>query len=187
MLDMKAESLRYRLRSGASPAHDRLDARVTALDVATRRGVSSFLAMNHAAFAAMVKAGACGRRADAQVIVGLANAAEADLAQLGAAPVRVSCTRDFSPVAVDYVVLGSRMGTEVLRRRWQVSTDPLVRRACGYFSQPGDARAWRAFRDELMAMPGEGETADRILDDVEHLFALFSSALNLSMQDLRDG
>ena len=172
---MSAENLRLRLRDGCADLHDRLDGAVARMDVREVAGLRGFLAMNAAAFGALACGGAKGVHVGTATIAGLAEAATRDLVSLGAAPGRVAPVMA-DPLAVDYVVLGSRMGTRVLRRRWQGARNSSVLQADRYFSQPDMAPEWRALCDDLSARPGDDARARVVLADARALFTLFLDA-----------
>ena len=96
---------------------------------------------------------------------------DADLCRLGHVPPPDAATGGAAlhPVAVDYVLLGSRMGTEVLRR--QLPDDA---RDLSYFRRdPEHVARWRALTDMLSGRPASGADADRIVADARRAFALF--------------
>ena len=80
------------------------------------------------------------------------------------------------PLAVDYLLAGSRMGTRVLRRRWLESTDPAVHAADAYFGLPDDPSEWARVRGRLSEIADGSDRALRIEADVSALYALFHEA-----------
>lgn len=84
--------------------------------------------------------------------------------------------RDLDPLAVDYLVAGSRLGSKVLRKRWASSNDPTVRRAHHYFGQVGDLALWRTTCQALSDVPVDSSHAKIIIDDTKALFQLFVTA-----------
>lgn len=111
----------------------------------------------------------------ATLIDDLAMRARADLACLGEVA-DLSLMPDagaYHPQAVDYVIAGSRLGAQVLQRRWRQSGDADVRAARQFFSAPDHVDVWRAVCARAGARPGAGRESDRIVADAVRLFALF--------------
>ena len=81
---------------------------------------------------------------------------------------------DPEPLAIDYVVLGSRLGSSVLKRHWAQAEDPRVRDASCYFSAPAQVRRWQAFCRQTREMSPKNAAADRAVDDTRRIFALFN-------------
>ena len=136
------------------------------------------MAAHHAAFTAMAQLGHAGA-AD------LAAALEEDLGALDwplpAVPVWTGTRPD--PLALRYIAAGSRMGTQVLARRWSKATDPAVRAANRYFLQSVDVRAWQMLCRTLDDMDGTGARADRIVADTRRLFDLFARCAEATATD----
>ncbi len=168
-------SLRQRLRADLAPSHERLDRFFSDLDVSSRPGLSLFLRAHRAAFAAIRPAP--GGRTGRPLLDRMIAAIDADLARLDApAPPRLPPLALHRPGAQDYVLLGSRLGSQLLRRRWQAATDPCLRAAGAYLSLPPLTDQWRGFCDEAGARPARGAEADADLAEAGRLFELFLSA-----------
>ncbi|MGR3806180.1 heme oxygenase-like domain-containing protein [Marinibacterium profundimaris] len=183
-------SLRDRLRSDTAELHHALDAALGAFDLHAPEGLAGFLRANERGFAALGAStllepedpahdtayeDATDAAFDGRALAAdLAGRLRADLAGLGAAtrpaaaPLSALC-----PVAVDYVVLGSRLGSTVLARHWRAATDPRVRGAAAYFSAPARVTEWQAFCKRTCDMRPDGADADRILDDTCRILRLF--------------
>ena len=82
-------------------------------------------------------------------------------------------TRDLHPLAVAYLVIGSRLGTEVLRRTLQ---DQGVDRMPLYFAPQNYKHAWQDLCARLKGMTGTGPDADDICTSVIAGFQLFHDA-----------
>ena len=180
MFDMSAPTLRDRLREGSAEIHARLDAAVGRADLLSVDGYAAFLAMNARAFGALAESGAKGELATNDMLDALALAATTDLGTMGHPRPTTTTLRPVLPLAVDYVVLGSRLGTRVLRRTWQSAEDARVLAADRYFGQPEHTDLWRTLCRDLSAMPGNDPKAQAILDDVMALFALFLESYEMS-------
>ena len=187
MFDMSAPTLRDRLREGSTEIHARLDSAVGRADLRSVDGYAAFLAMNARAFGALAGSGARGELATNDMLDALARAATTDLAKLGHPRPATTTLRPVLPLAVDYVVLGSRLGTRVLRRTWQSAEDARVLAADRYFSQPELTDLWRAHCRDLSTRPGNDSTAQAVLDDVTALFALFLESYDNSAGVPSDG
>lgn len=168
-------SLRQRLRADLAPSHERLDRFFSDLDLSTRAGLTLFLRAHRAAFAAIRPAPGC--RTGQPLLDRMIAAIDADLDQLDApAPPRLAPLVLQRSRAQDYVLLGSRLGSQLLRRRWQAASDPCLRAAGAYLSLPPLTDRWRAFCDEAGARSAHGTDADAELAEAERLFELFLSA-----------
>ena len=174
MLNVQHISLRDRLRQETTEDHDRVDALFGTLDLKAPHPLGQFLAAHRAGFAAMHNAmpdetGFVGRDMLSEMIAAI----DTDLTVLNT-PAPVLATAPFSFEALDHIVLGSRLGTAVLKREWSASNDPLVTRASHYFSLPGRGDLWRAHTDALKERAPE--TGDHIVEDVRQLYRLFEKA-----------
>jgi heme oxygenase len=78
------------------------------------------------------------------------------------------------PLAVDYLVLGSRLGTEVLRRHLADAAPALPMPA--YFRAPPATAEWRALCQHLDQINPESDRAARILFDAGRGFGIFTAA-----------
>lgn len=165
-------TLRSRLRADTAERHACLDRAISTIDIATRAGFVRFMQTHQGAFRAVDAA------APLPALRDLADRAGRDLDQLGApeAPAPDGAG-PLDPLAVDYVLQGSRLGTKVLKRRWQASDDPEVRAADAYFDAPIDPGGWRATCDALAGQSASGPVADRIVTDALRIFDIFRTAL----------
>lgn len=173
MFDMCGDNLRVHLRNGCVDLHARLDAAVSRADLSEPAGYVRFLGMNACALGALASSGACGKRIGNATLASLATAAARDLKALGTKAPHSGFRRNLSPLAIDYVVLGSRIGTRVLRRRWLESRDKRVRQADAYFSEPESAHEWKDLCTELSGIAVSDTDSPCILEDARTLFGLF--------------
>ena len=168
MADVQYQNLRVRLRGDTRQCHVALDDHVTRLDRQGAEGYARFLLLQWRLFAALEpvsRDAAC-----APVIRDLKQRSAADLERLDrAAPVPALPLMPH-PLAVDYLVSGSRLGAQVLRKRWLDRGLPEVSSACAYLSAPSYAEYWRGFVARAEKLPGEGAAADRIVKDCTRLF-----------------
>ena len=84
----------------------------------------------------------------------------------------------YDTLAVDHIVLGSRLGTYVLRGIWVMSLDRQVRQARADFAQPQFKDEWRAHCMSLSSMDASDAAGQKMIDDARRLFVLFESALD---------
>ncbi|WP_425073886.1 hypothetical protein [Sagittula sp. S175] len=97
-----------------------------------------------------------------------------DLAVRGARAVPVLADRTLAGAGVDYIVLGSRLGTEVMRR---MLSERLGRAALPtYFLAPSDGGLWQRHCAALNAVALHSVEAARIRADVLHGFEVFTRA-----------
>lgn len=163
----EATDLRTQLRAATRGSHAILDGLVSAFDIADRRGLAGFLGMQWSVLSCLHPAAAGA--ATAPVIEDLLHRAAHDLAHLRhPLPPRAATPLRPHPLAIDYVVAGSRLGAAVLRERWRASGDPAVQRAGAYFSAPAYLEHWRAF-----CATAEGVRAAEATGIVQDAVALF--------------
>ena len=171
---LKTEAtLRERLRRETRSLHECLDARVSCFDVRDPAGLARFLSLHMAAFDRMARpdpdAGLAAAMTDlrARALTDLEALGYAAPQSPAGAPIR------YHPVAMSYVVAGSRLGGTVLRTRWLAATDPAVRCARVYFDAPDYLDLWRAFCDTAGRTLAEGPDADRVVDDARRVFEMY--------------
>lgn len=168
MAHAEYQNLRARLRGDTRQCHAALDDQVSRLDRQGAEGYARFLLLQWRLFAALEpvsRDAAC-----APVIRDLKQRAGEDLERLGrTAPVPVLPLVPH-PLAVDYLVSGSRLGAQVLRKRWLDRGLPEVARAHAYLSAPSCIGHWRSFIARAEEMPAAGVAADLIVKDCTCLF-----------------
>lgn len=165
-------SLRGRLRQDTRASHEALDEVVSGFDLATPTGFVRFLQMQVAALGAIAPHAPAA--ATNVVVSDLLTFACRDLRTMGQAlPPPVAMVTAPHALAIDYVVAGSRLGTQVLRQRWQSAQHAQIRRADAYFAAPSHIDIWQSFCATTGAMPASGDLADQIVGDAETLFDLY--------------
>ena len=171
-------SLRDRLRADTAPWHERVDRAYTTLDLRQAADLGTFLGAQLSVLLA-VRCGP-GPNADAadELRAGMAAAILADLRHLDRAPVLTRQAHQFDTTSVLYILLGSRLGTRVLYRRWLEATDPAVKGAGSYLGLAPPSGAWRALCGELLQRPFQGAEADRVVEDACLLFDLHLGAFS---------
>ncbi|MBY6013906.1 hypothetical protein KUV75_03175 [Qipengyuania gaetbuli] len=76
------------------------------------------------------------------------------------------------PLAIAYVVLGSRLGARVISRRLDRQAVRWSDDVRGYFTDEGSGPAWAKLCEELETGHSDAELAD-IADDAQRVFALY--------------
>ncbi|WP_375281241.1 hypothetical protein [Pseudooctadecabacter sp.] len=169
-----ALDFRHILKDKTQLDHTRVDTALSGFDVATQAGLTGFLDIHHACFSQMRIAS----DNDAELQAGLTDMIDridADLRRLGARPSCATIGLDAAvdPLAMAYLVEGSRLGSKVLGRRWASSDDPNVLAADAYFSLEPVKGRWREVCDLLAAVPPDSTRAATISRDTATLFRLF--------------
>lgn len=154
-----------------------LDRVAGALDVASKAGLTRFLIMQRIMLGTLSRHG-LGDLAKG-TIAELALRAKFDLHRLSARlpfqpNLLSSDLADLHREAVDYVVLGSRIGAEHLKRRWTTSQDPEVQAARSFMTASTDTGLWRACVRDLQGKAAQGAHANRVVDDARRLFSGFA-------------
>ena len=178
MLDGEHTTLRQGLRAETNEDHARIDALFSTLDLTQPTPLGHFLAAHHAGFTSMRReATRDSSHVGVRLLCEMIDALQQDLFVLQ----RKTLTIQGSKVcgeAVDHIVLGSRLGTAVLRRQWAASNDENVRRASHYFSLAGHSKAWRAHTEKLSTMSATGERAETLISDTKQLYRLFERSFH---------
>ncbi|PVB62582.1 hypothetical protein DCO57_06775 [Labrenzia sp. 011] len=134
-----------------------------------------FLAAQRSGLAAIFQS----RASEACVLSGtvvddLVRRLDQDLLSAGAVAVEVAPAGPLEPLAIDYLVLGSRLGTQALRLR--LFSGDRADEIPAYFRAPALPQLWRAHCLALEAIAPGSARADRILENVKTGFALFAHA-----------
>lgn len=169
------DTFRHRLRRDTSSAHATLDTLLSKLDLTTAEGLAPFLVIQNRALRSLAPLSTSA--ATSAVIRDLIDRTGADLDQLGTpggmAPPAPSQMVD--PMALDYLVAGSRLGTAVLAKRWAQATDPKVQRASAYFAGQSHLELWQSLCHQLSSMPADHCQAEKIINDSNLLFEFYTS------------
>lgn len=167
---------RWDLKRATQDDHDALDHHVSKLDLRNRVDLARFFQMHLISFQAMTDT-----RPD-QALNAMIAALHADLKVLGnqtTAP-PIAPLPAYHPIAGQYICSGSRMGTRVLRRRWQTATDADVRAASHYFElELPEDRAVDVWSDLDQVGPNSA-AAKTIIADTKSLFSQFIKAYKIT-------
>ncbi len=172
----RTDSLRLELRAALKDKHEALDKVVSGFDIGSHEGLRAFIAMQAAALSRLSAAGVGASSAPA--IADLLERARTDLVSLGL-PAGSDAPTDtaqaaFHPLAIDYVIGGSRLGNAILKKRWLGSRDRRVHAAQAWFTAPSYSDLWQGFCAVAGQMPGTGPDADRITNDAAEIFDMYS-------------
>ncbi|WP_176556253.1 hypothetical protein [Rubellimicrobium rubrum] len=170
-------SLRDRLRADTAFRHDCVDRAYSALDLTQPDDLRTFLRTQLTVLCDMSCRPSRHSAAATALASRMADALRADLRALGGTPVGSGGARPLHGTAVLYMLLGSSLGTQVLRRRWLGASNPAVAAADRYFGLAAPQGAWRALCEELAGRSPHGPEADRIVQDADALFELHLAAL----------
>ena len=173
---MVTETLRSRLREETRSAHDAVDALFARCDLGTYSGLHIFLAAHRDALTALRSA--CP---DPDLMLRI-DSALADLTsdlkvldRCGPA-VAIPAPIQDDALAQAYLWHGSRLGTQVLARRFQSAWAGSPPDAGRYLNHAPDPTAWRDLGERLTALPARDAAADRTVAATIAWFALFAAA-----------
>lgn len=170
------------LRDQTRPDHDRLDELIGTLDISQRLGFTTFAEMHLSCFLAM-QARQSATSKSAQTLRNMIDGLRKDLSVVTdrKTVTRAELPNHVAPLAIDYIVAGSRLGSKVLRKRWSKSTDGKVQGASVYFQQPVDPRLWPETCQALSDVVPTSAQAGAIIKDTKALFQLFSTAFDAAV------
>lgn len=167
--------LRHVLRADTAHAHDRVDALISGFDVAAPDGFCDFLQLHLCCFRAMRGASSenhiAAKTLDQVIVAIRADLNSLDRMELLSNP----ALTNVDTLAIDYMFEGSRLGTKVLKRRWQTSPDPKVQSAGQYFGVESTPGRWREVCTQLSDVPSHSARAQNIIADTHRLFHLFET------------
>ncbi|WP_299614540.1 biliverdin-producing heme oxygenase [uncultured Tateyamaria sp.] len=165
---------RQALKDRTYADHVRVDETLAGFDLQTRDGFAAFLGIHHVCFDAMTSAAINDSHAQSS-LRDMQRRIAADLATLGTSytPMAAAPMDPVDPLAMDYIIEGSRLGSQVLKRNWATSTDALVRDAQAYFAMAPVPGRWRSVCHDLGQVPVQSARADTITTDTRRLFDLF--------------
>ena len=167
------DCFRWALRRETHEDHQRIDALVSTIDVANPQGLAKFVEIHLTCFDAMRRSSPAG--SDLRSNLGdLVGRAKTDLATLVITPDRRNFElRDVDPLALEYMLEGSRLGTQVLRARWMLTDHAVVLQAHAYFTTPRRPERWQKLCERLSVIPTDSPRAVKIIDDTKRLFRMF--------------
>ncbi|MHA7875579.1 heme oxygenase-like domain-containing protein [Roseivivax sp.] len=159
------------LRSATGTAHDAVEAGFAPFMARPARHLTAFLRAQEAAFLALDAARAGPPLPEeAEVLAPMLAGLRADLADHP--PLALPVPAPISPMATAYLTLGSRLGTEVIKRHLAAHGLPCPQA----FRAAPPAEGWRAFRDRLAHWDPASPAFATLAEDARRGFALFSAA-----------
>lgn len=170
---MQDVTFRTGLRDKMRHAHDVVDDQFSTLDLTTLGGLKRFLIIHEACFTQVDIAQSQPHPYLRDIIDNLRH----DMRDLALTPLKMpALDNPLTPLAVAYIVEGSRMGTAVLRRRWAQSSDPHVLEINTYFDATYHQTGWRALCTQLESVVPGSPHARAITRDAALIFGQFSHA-----------
>ncbi|MEN9061523.1 hypothetical protein [Ponticoccus litoralis] len=161
---------RHHLRRATAPQHEAAEAAFAPLTADLGQGLRGFLCAQRQAFATLAAAPSPAQISH-QITLDLLDRLDRDLGPRTDAP---QDPPPLDPLAVDYLVLGSRLGTEVLRRRL-LDEMPDVTLPM-YFRAPPATAEWQRVCAALDGVTLNSAPAARIEIDVRRGFDIFAAA-----------
>lgn len=170
-------SLRERLRRDTRAAHDIVDASFERFDLSTVHGYREFLACHGDALRQIRPSHGSHEQLTCDVRAMLGRL-DKDLAILGGQHRQspLPSTRRLHPVSVEYVLLGSHMGMQILHKRWLKARHPATSAASRFLSTPLEPLRWKTFCSLLSTLPDNGSIADTIVADALSVFSIYTQA-----------
>lgn len=172
-----APTFRHAIRRDTKPEHDALEAQFAPFMAAPERHLSWFLATQYAALGALLASRPLSAEGmiSGLLLTELVGRLRFDLENRGViAPAIKSADETLDPMAIDYLVLGSRLGTETMRRR--LFADHQREAIPQYFLIGTMPELWQRHCAELNAIDAGSVRAAKVIHDTKSGFALFARA-----------
>lgn len=171
------KTLRYRLRRDTREAHERLDHVAGGLDLQDRGHYTTFVLGQATAYAELK---AMGVSANGLVERRL-DLAKQDLDLLGqpfegAGGLNATDAVGINDLGALYVIAGSHLGAQQLRKVVACSAEPEVRAALHMLDDKELGQDWRQTVRQLGSMPAQGQEADDIIRSAIICFSVFEGA-----------
>ncbi|HVG48091.1 MAG TPA: hypothetical protein VM899_08155 [Rubellimicrobium sp.] len=170
-------TLRDRLRADTAARHGCVDRAYSSLDITKPGDFRTFLLAHLQVLDALRCAPGHQAAAAEDLRSRMMLALRADLRELDSHPRAGPAGRPLDPTAVHYLLLGSSLGTQVLRRRWLQATSPVVAAAGRYLNLGVPPGAWRHLCDQLAGCAAVNAEADRTVGDTIEIFDRHLAAL----------
>jgi len=172
------DHFRASLKVATQAQHDRVDTAFSRLDLTEPHDLTVFLTVHLACFGSMKAAAIPLSQADNDLDEMMGRIVD-DLAALGAAPMDAGkpALPSIHPMALDYMLEGSRLGSKVLARRWAASKDQTVQKANRYFTLQTDPSKWRKICEDLTAIDTASNQAQKIVADTNAMFDMFHTEI----------
>jgi len=167
------QAIRERLKKETALAHERLDQALIKHDLTSRQGLSDYLQIHYIARRALNEV--FSTDLIDQSLVSLSE----DLAALGINEPDVHIIEPLvapHPLGLTYVIAGSSLGSKVLFRIWNASTDETVKQAGKFMAFAKDSSAWRDFLVQIKTYEYTEQEIKKIIESANYSFAVFESA-----------
>ena len=172
-----APTFRHAIRRDTKSEHDALEAQFAPFMTAPERHLSWFLATQYAALGALLASRPveAERMLSGLLLTELVGRLRFDLENRGViAPAIKSADESLDGVAIDYLVLGSRLGTETMRRR--LFADHQREAIPQYFLIGTMPELWQRHCAELNNIDVGSDRAATVVQDTKAGFAIFARA-----------
>ncbi|MCD1619265.1 hypothetical protein ACFSDD_07445 [Salipiger marinus] len=166
-----AESFRHLLRRSTARDHHRVEKLFAPMLADPVRHLDRFLQAQAAGFAALRQA--APDLPGGSVLPQVLDVLRADCAARGLAVPRLAAPHRLDPLAAEYIATGSRLGTEVLRRRLTEAGHAPLPRSFTATQAPAE---WRALCTLLDGIDPASPRAARICADARRAFQIFALA-----------
>lgn len=172
---------RHLLRQSTAETHERTEAVFACFLDAPQEYLTGYLAAQRSALGAMqAKSDSAAPPRCFDILNDLLARLDHDLPHTHLPPMFADSLSPLDPLAVDYLVLGSRMGTEVIRRRCFPTAE--LNDIPTYFTQASHADIWHAHCADLDSLDPLSDRAARVLRDAEVGFRIFHRAASLYLK-----
>lgn len=165
-------SLRHRIRNDTRLDHARVEQSFDHVLQDPHANLNEFLRAQQAAVLAL-----CNRTIDNRALLSrdiIVDLLRRLFSDVGPGSTQGQAGQPLHPVAIDYIVLGSRLGTEVIRRRL-VKAEPNIA-VPRYFLAAPVGPVWQRHCAVLDQMAARSPEADRIVADAMEAFRIFERA-----------
>lgn len=168
--------MRSLLRSETHAAHEATDAAFSVFDLTTGAGLCRFLKAHYAALSVVEHH--LSEQPGLPHLPPRLDLIQDDLSSFGETGLAGDLTslKGQDPVGVAYVVGGSALGGEVLRRRWEEGNDPAARGAFRYLSDTRMRDYWRLLQQILSAEAGISPSNDATIRAAIATFDVYTAA-----------
>lgn len=172
-----AQTFRFRLRSETRQAHEAVDDAFGAHDLSTSAGYVAFLGAHEVALAALAAQPELPRALLDWIAQDRARIAR-DLTVLRAraVPAQLPNLPPCHPLAVEYILRGSKMGLRMLWARWNAAQGTRAGATDHFLSNSPPDGSWRAFCTRLDQIPPNSSAGNAIIRDSIEIFGLYTKA-----------
>jgi heme oxygenase len=172
-------TLRHVLREETSDAHTQLDKALISYDLSQKDGLAKYLTIHHLARQHLTKmlSGLEDLRDDLARLEDLSM----DLSTLGAPLPSWIITPDKSPkhpLGLIYVMAGSSLGSKILYKNWESSTDSSVKSANRFVTNAKNNDIWKRFLAYIERNEFSREETEDIISAANFCFTVFEAANN---------